>query len=777
MAKSPFAKRAKGIRASRHHSNVVSLELTIPVKYTNKSSFHELDITHLAHHCCDRNNEQISTRIPYIRQFVKKTREYVDNGKSAKSVEMYYSNFQSYIRFCDYNRVDPFSVQGYLNYFSNDGELRHRIKVYNSSLRLWQRSHGDEIGIKEATATGYLSSIVKTLTWCGLDAQSWKHLHRPFNSRNEPYKAYSESEEKIIVSRLSDLFFGLASQLIAIKNYNTPKPDELPISIDFGGWEEKLFFSTSLNTQSGKTLVNASSAFNIAMGAAYHLFCYFTSLNDGQVRSVCHPLTIETDARDRSLKMIKIKGFKARANHEVSALVTNEVNNNDIVFEVEKKSGVAFIEVLSELSTLYGSNQELLYTLDNNEQISSQFNLSAINLHLTKELNLLSSHRALNLPWFRELFYTFNQGNTIKLKLEKNEMDRFVVSKAILPRRKPRVVRNILNISYCILTCFTEKPLKGILLPLSYSKKDINGNIRVSFNYQNGEQGYFDVPASDLSLVQDIEKWAIVRANNQRKTQARYLFKIGNSDYSRQWQGVSPISSQFTTNMSIEPNDYFLTLQSSRFRETTSTQEYRAGHFSHLKHLLQNTLATLDKHYSNGHPETNKQVLAQAVQVLERIATGNSIEEAKEQTMQSLRIEILAYDKSLKDQVKTNPNGIACNGKQVLKSGKNTQRATNKTMQQDLPCSEFDMCHKCTSAKAVDEPNAIYKLMSFIDVLREAQDRHPDAKQEVQDKIDAFEYTLESASPDVLEEAMALFNKNGRHPRITMSHALLAIGR
>lgn len=87
------------------------------------------------------------------------------------------------------------------------------------------------------------------------------------------------------------------------------------------------------------------------------------------------------------------------------------------------------------------------------------------------------------------------------------------------------------------------------------------------------------------------------------------------------------------------------------------------------------------------------------------------------------------------------------------------------------------MCHKCQSARAVDDVQSIYKLISFIDVLKEVLDQHPNAKKEVHNKIAAFEFTLDGASQDVCEGAMALFNKNGRHPRVSVDHANLALHR
>ncbi|MFA0026054.1 hypothetical protein AB4369_24440, partial [Vibrio sp. 10N.261.49.A5] len=90
---------------------------------------------------------------------------------------------------------------------------------------------------------------------------------------------------------------------------------------------------------------------------------------------------------------------------------------------------------------------------------------------------------------------------------------------------------------------------------------------------------------------------------------------------------------------------------------------------------------------------------------------------------------------------------------------------------------EYDMCHKCQSAKAVDEVQSIYKLISFIDVLKESLNQYPNAKEEVHEKIKAFEFTLDGASKKVYEGAMALFLKNGRHPRVSTDHAILGLHR
>ncbi|WP_309304204.1 hypothetical protein [Vibrio alginolyticus] len=196
---------------------------------------------------------------------------------------------------------------------------------------------------------------------------------------------------------------------------------------------------------------------------------------------------------------------------------------------------------------------------------------------------------------------------------------------------------------------------------------------------------------------------------------------------------------------------------------------------------MQNRLQTIDEHYANGDPRLNKTIISQALQVVEQLDEDTGLEQAKNMIAAKLGIKMLAHDESKKkreeERAKTNPNGIHCNGQQSIADGKNTQRETNNAMKLQLPCAEYDMCHKCQSAKAIDETQSIYKLISFIDVLKEALNLYPNAQEEVHEKIAAFEVTLDGASKNVYDSAMALFNKNGRHPRVSMDHAILALQR
>jgi len=788
MAKSPIARGSTKAKPVRNNQSVVSLHFTIPHMYLIDKKINNFDISHLLHFGVDKKNKKIKSRIPYIRRFCEKAKS---SGNSIISVASIYDIFNQYILFCDSVDVEPFSEAGYLKYAGNDGLLRDRIKVYNPSKKLWERKHGDELGIKESTAATTLSSLRTALSWCGLPIELWKTQHRGFSGENTAIKGYSDNEEQFLISRLSELFFALASQLIAAKENNLTLPNGLPVTIILGDYQEIITIPTSLEdsniSRKGKkgTSVRSGAAFNMAMGAAYHLMCFFSSLNDSNVRSIAHPITIHTDERDKSLQVVRVSSFKTRANKQVDAVLTNDIDESTSNFNVDKRDGVTFIKTLEKLSILYGASKEgseLLFTLNDKGELSKTLNLTAINNQLTSTLNLVSPNRASCLPWFRELFYSYRNHQSIKITKSYNEFGKTVVKKVIEPiNSKARETFVLRNLSYCIFSCYSSTPLKGIQLPLTYSKKDSEGFITISFKYRNDDDGCITIPAADKKLIEDIEQLATELADKQQvKKNIRLLFNKGSyKEAAKDWKGISPISSSLMTRWSIESNDYFISLQSSRWREMTSSQEYDESNIGIVQSVLQNALNTINKHYSNGDPRLNQVILSQGIQVLEQLAEGRSLDEAKEYVEDKYAIPMLAHDewlqKKKENKAKTNPNGITCNGQQNIESCKNSQRETNKAMGVKLPCAEYDMCYKCKSAKAVDDVQAVYKLISFIDALKEILDQFPDAKKEVFEKIDAYEYTLDGASNSVYEEAINLFNKNGRHPRVSINHAILSI--
>ncbi|RZR39874.1 hypothetical protein [Vibrio vulnificus] len=775
MAKSKIAKQSKAVKHVRNNQNVVPLTLDIPYKDNKSTRVKQFDVSHLTHFGTNKENEKIDSRTVCIRSFCKKAHQYVSNGKSASSVTVFYDNLRAYLAFCDALNVDPFTESGYLKYAGNDGELRHRIKFFTPSKRLWEYNHGDELGIKESTASGVLSKIRTALDWCGLPISDWARHHRGFTGERTPFKGYSDEEEKLLVTRLEALFFTLAPQLIAAKENNASLPETLPLIISLGLHEETVHIPTSLETRTkGKsksdTAVNAAAAFNLAMGAAYHLMCFFTSLNDSNIRNIAHPIHVHTEERDKSLQIVKVSSYKPRSSSEVDALLVGEQ------FDVDKRDGVKFIKLLERLSKLYGNGEDgsvLLFTLNNHSEVNDTFDLNELNKKLVNTLHLLSPHRADSLPWFKELFYTYRNQQVITLKKVVNHLGRTVVHKKVLEISKAKAGQGATNSAYCILSCYTDLPLKGILLPLTYSEIDNDGNVIVSFNYRSGETGYFKVPDCDLTLIKDIEQYAKEKADRQPKKYERLLLARTSGSASSDWEGISPISASLMKQWSVEPNHYYLPLLSSRWREMSSNQAYAEGGIQAVQSLLQNKRDTIERSYINGLPSRNKVILSQGIEVIENLF-DNDLEQAKDAVAQRRGIPMLTYEEGEKKR-KTNPNGIACDGRQVMIDGKNTQRETNYALGVDLPCAEFDMCHKCQSAKAVDDVDAIYKLISYIDVFKEGLDMFPDSKGDALEKIEAFECTLDGASDDVFDEAMKKFNTQGRHPRVSIDHAILSM--
>ena len=779
MAKSKIARQSKTIKRVRNSQNVIPLNLTIPYQDTKDSKPKHFDVSHLLHLGGDKQGEKVDSRTVYIRRFCEKANQYVSNGKSAKTITRNYDVLCAYITFCDAVNVNPFTESGYLKLAGNDGELRHRIKMFSPSKRLWEYNHGDELGIKESTAAAILSSLRHALDWCGLPSSQWAVLHRGFTGEKTPYKGYSGPEEDLLVTRLEELFFTLAPQLIAAKESNTPLPETLPLIITFGSHEEMIQIPTSLKPRSTGTTkkgnaVNIGAAFNLTMGAAYHLMCYFTSLNDSNIRDIAHPIHIHTDERDKSLQVVKVSSYKPRANKEVDALLVGEQ------FDIDKRNGVKFIKLLERLSKLYGNSEdgsELIFTLNNHADVNGTFNLTQLNKRLVNQLHLLSPYRAGNLPWFRELFYAYRNQQTITLKTTINYLGRTVVHKEV--KATSKAGQGATNSAYCILSCYTDLPLKGILLPLTYSEKDSNGNITVSFNYRSGAVGCFKVPASDLALIKDIEQYANENADKQHKKYERLLLARSRNYAPRDWEGISPISANSMSTWSVEINHYYISLQSSRWREMTSNQAYEDGGLQSALSLLQNTKETLERSYQNGLSPFNKVILSQSMEVVETLDNDTSLEQAKDIVAKRRGIPMLSHDEGKKmrekGKIKTNPNGLICDGRQVLDGGKNTQRETNYALDMSLPCAEFDMCHKCQSAKAVDDVEAVYKLMSYIDVLKETLDMYPDSTGSIHNKIEQFEYTLDGASNDVFDGAMTQFKTQGRHPRVSTDHALLSL--
>lgn len=83
---------------------------------------------------------------------------------------------------------------------------------------------------------------------------------------------------------------------------------------------------------------------------------------------------------------------------------------------------------------------------------------------------------------------------------------------------------------------------------------------------------------------------------------------------------------------------------------------------------------------------------------------------------------------------------------------------------QDITCYQYDLCVFCKSAKLVDDPYAIYKLLSFLDALSEAIDQYPERASVIQLKINRFQANLDGLPLETVEQAEDLLEEKGRYP-------------
>ncbi|MBF4279966.1 hypothetical protein EAY27_23070, partial [Vibrio anguillarum] len=136
--------------------------------------------------------------------------------------------------------------------------------------------------------------------------------------------------------------------------------------------------------------------------------------------------------------------------------------------------------------------------------------------------------------------------------------------------------------------------------------------------------------------------------------------------------------------------------------------------------------------------------IAQALDVIELVIKGVELEEARHKVRDNWKIEVLSFDEYKKRGKASNPNGTCCDGKPEFEGqeDKLAQAAAKKMGVIDdsskLHCYQFDKCHECLSAKLVDEPNQVYKLLSFIESLIDAADLHPE-NEELDNRIESYE--------------------------------------
>ncbi|ELJ8616151.1 hypothetical protein V5H08_09175 [Vibrio cholerae] len=815
MAKSRLSvsrNQHKPITQLKTKDNVTSLDLSFELHQRGMAYSIKYNLLDWCHEQCDPQKPLVKpsrlNRMQKLKAWVNQERK---NQSSGASIRTKLDSLKQYISFCDFNKLDPFSQGGYLSYVGNSGQLWRLVNAANEPKRYHFQYHdGEEAGLLESTAFTLKNLLDILLTALDFDVSDWQATLKPFSIKNSESSTqpYTSSEWYALVKRTQLFFFSLATQLIAFKEENpeAPPPQCLEgIVVDRNNGRD---ITITLRGKDGSV-----SPFNQCMAAAYTLFAYYTAFNDTVIKDVRHPIKVITSkVEGRTSKTAQVRAYKSRASKDVKALfagsdenlhpeaiekeagfIVAEINKRDAVGKID---GITFIQTLELLSKSYSNDpfDTLIYFLDK-EGEKDKVNVSHALLKLSQNLNLLSSRRG---ELTEHLIKTYtdiveNQNMPIFNWIQREDGAR-TMNKQVIYLNKRTATKRSTPIAYAAFSCMTDVSLRNALIPLHYAEKDANGEITVSFKYVDGSEGEFTVTAKHLPFLQLVECHAATRnplpkerslggiGRRSNATNPPFLLPLGTKSMTYQWQeGEVPISACMLSYCGIGYGDYFLNINSRRIRVTHSDLEYKPEERGMTaQKILQHSIDTADKKYRNGHTVQNNKQVSQGLMALSRIAEGETRNEAIESVKAELKIPVLEYEVWKKRNQPTNPNGISCDGKIDLNSEKDWHYAARKFAEEmgiikegdDITCYQYDLCPFCKSAKLVDDPYAIYKLLSFLDVFSEAIDRYPERASVIQSKIERFQEHLDDLPFETIEKAEDLLEEKGRYP---LFHSLSSV--
>lgn len=807
MAKSRLSasrNQNKPITQLKTKENVTSLDFTVELYIRGKPFSAKFNLIDWCHEQCDPQKPLVN---PSRLMRIQKLKEWIDLEKKNQSSYATLSNkltaLRQYISFCDFKKLDPFCQAGYLSYAGNTGQLQRLVKAAIEPKKYqFQYFDGEELGLLERSAFNLKVTVDSMLQLLDFDVSYYQAKIQPFSKKTirSSTKPYTSGEWYVLVRRTQLFFFSLATQLIAFKAENPEA--QLPESFENIVVDKENDRDIAITMDNGDVRNGAGSLFNQCMGAAYTLFAYYTAFNDTVIQDIRHPIKVMTSKIEgRTSKIAQVRAYKGRAAKDVQALFSaseenlhpeaSDINAGFIVADINKRDtvgnadGITFLETLRLLSKAYSDDPygTLIYFLDREgkrKKIDIDKSLQA----LSQNLNLLSDCRG---ELTEHLVRTYtdiveNKKMTAFNWIKREDGSRIMNKQVIKLDLKTRSKRAT-PIAFAALSCMTNISLRNALLPLTYSKKDENGAITVSFKYVDGSEGKFIVAAKYRPFLQLVERYAatknqlprIVRFGNARtRTRLPFLLPLGKPSETYQWQeGKVPISLRMLSYCGIGYGDYFLNITSSRIRVTHSDLEYKPEERGLTAQLiLQHSINTADKRYRNGHPVSNNKQISQSMMALMHIAQGKTRNEAVELVKQELKIPVLEYDIWKNRNQPTNPNGVICDGKINLASEKDWHYAARKFAEnkgiiakgQDITCFQYDLCIFCKSAKLVDDPYAIYKLLSFLDALGEGIDQYPERASVIQLKIERFQAHLDDIPLETMKQAEDLLEEKGRYP-------------
>lgn len=794
MAKSPLSGLTKA-KTTTNSLDIINFNFKVTLHYSGRPRPIYFDIRDFCYYECKPENSLIKPcRMGIVQNVYSWVSREFKNKSSHATIIAGLRALKRYFCFCDKRGLQPLHKEGYLAFAGNEGELWRQVGIAIEPKPFkFMYENNEEMGLSEGSASIFKANLDKMLLEIGFDTFKWDGILQKFNEGTRSYTPpYTSGEWELLFRRVQRYFFSLSAALIdySSKNPDSPPPQIIEnIEIDV---IEKSSWCITVGEAQLRHHGGECSAFNQCMSAAYILFCYYTAFNDSVVQEVRHPLRKLTGKKEgRTLKTVSVKAYKGRSSKEVDALFSDlgesqhpEANNKAagyIIGEVDKKNGIVFIETLEMLSKAYSSDTHgrLIYSLGVDGDKKNKDIVEGIE-YLTENLRLVSEGRRVLADHFVRMY---------REVVECKRSVRYSVINSNSGFREMRVtklpvqnsLRNQTPLAYAAISCLTDIELNNVILPIRYSEIDEGGKITISLSYMCGDKGSIVVEAKYLDFFKLIERQAdkfnpIAKARTKysggSSTRIPFLLPLGSKYATYQWGTRPPMTRSILQNLGVNTGEYYLSINSRKIRATNSDLEYLSEEKgATARQILQSSISTFQSKYVNGHPTENNRILSQGLLGLSNIANGMTKEESDNAVKNTLKIPVLAYDEWKAKRMPTNPNGIACDGKVDLVEGKNEHAIARKFAlregfmgeSNDITCYQYDLCIFCNKAQLVDDPHAIYKLLSFLGTLQDAIDLYPSRAEVIEKKILRFELHLEDIPYQTIEEANRLLDENGRY--------------
>lgn len=184
------------------------------LKLTNEGS--TIDISRWYHHKADATEPRVEGRAEFVNKVAKGIQNKIKDKRSENTYANTAKSFMNYIKFCDNSGFEPFSKEGYLEYVGDKGELRRRIKIFESMSQLmYQADDGDSLGFSENSAQVLSRHTRAILKLAGVHCETWDRLFDPFgNNERDLTVPYNSDETDVSVKLLLHVFDELYDEFL-----------------------------------------------------------------------------------------------------------------------------------------------------------------------------------------------------------------------------------------------------------------------------------------------------------------------------------------------------------------------------------------------------------------------------------------------------------------------------------------------------------------------------------------------------------------------------------